>query len=98
EGTHPAFYALNERLKGDGKSTAFELHLANALWAQKGFPFQKRFLQLTLNYHAAGLKEVEFSNNPDEACRIINEWVEKETKRRIQELFNSSDLTPNTRL
>src|SRR5206468_4257419 len=38
----------------------YELSVANAIWAQKGFPWEKAFLDLTRKHYGAGTVEVDF--------------------------------------
>ncbi len=98
EGTHPALQRLTRMLRADGKASAFELCLANALWGQKGFGFRTDFLQLLRRHHEAGFNEVDFLGDAAGARKIINDWVEKETNNRIKDLLAPSDVKPNTRL
>jgi serine protease inhibitor len=46
ERLHPAFGGLIADLQKDDKTRAFQLHVANALWGQQGYPFLERFLRL----------------------------------------------------
>ncbi len=98
EELHPAFARLIKELDGKGQQRPFELHSANALWGQKGYPFLPEFITLTKASYGAGLREVDFVNAADGARRTINEWVEQETRQKIKDLVPPGVLTPLTRL
>jgi serpin B len=98
---HPAFSALladTRPPQGDPKKTPYELHVANALWGQKGYTFQQDFLTLTRNNYGAGLRDVDFKAATEEARKTINAWVEEQTKDKIKELLKPGVLNPDTRL
>jgi len=93
--SHDAYKRLLERLKpGDG----YQLNVANALWGQHGFPWQKDFLSSTKANYGAGLKEVDFAKATEKARREINSWVEKQTKDKIKDLLQPGILNSLTRL
>ena len=98
EELHPAFARLIKELDGKGQQRPFELHSANALWGQKGYPFLPEFITLTKANYGAGLREVDFVNATDAARRTINEWVEQETKQKIKDLVPPGVLNDMTRL
>ena len=96
---HPAFGALVNHLNSAGrdKLRAYELTVANAIWAQKDFPWHEEFTDLTRKHYGAGLTEVNFGE-PEAARKLINEWVEKETKEKIKDLIGPNVLDPLTRM
>lgn len=90
---HPAFNALDLRLAKlkDNAEPGFELNIANAVWAQKDYPILPEYLEvLALNY-GAGVRLVDFENNPGDAVNKINRWVDKQTKGRIKQIVNQLD-------
>lgn len=95
---HPAFAELMKQLNGAGRERKFQLTIANALWGQKDYPFRADYLNLTRTYYGAGLQEVNFKDNPEEARKTINRWVEKETKDKIKDLLGDGSVTADTRL
>jgi len=95
---HPAFRTLIEELNGAGKKRGYLLSVANALWGQKGYSFQRDFLELTRKNYGAGLREVDFAGDTEAARKSINAWVEKETKDRIKDLLQPEVLDSSTRL
>ncbi len=96
---HPAFAALTKEVNGEGKEKrGYQLRTANALWGQKGYPFQADFLKLNKDNYGAGLNEVDFKGATEEARKTINAWVEKQTEDKIKELLQKDILKPNSRL
>jgi serpin B len=103
EELHAAFNALDQRLTAAEAAPDEErlrLEIANSLWAQEGFPFEESFVDLLARHYGAGLRLVDFVDDAarEQARQAINEWVEQQTKERIQELIAEGVLTPDTRL
>ena len=96
---HANFGALLSHLNGAGpdKKRGYELTTANAIWAMKGYPWRKEFLELTRKHYGAGTIEVDFAES-EAARRRINDWVEKETKDKIKELIPDGVITALTRM
>ncbi|MBI1915837.1 MAG: serpin family protein [Planctomycetes bacterium] len=92
----PAFGTPSRQI--NGKRRGYELRTANALWGQKGTDFKEAFLETTRANFGAGLKEVDFRHAPEEARKTINEWVEKQTKDRIKDLFPQGTITSEMQL
>ena len=95
---HSAFSAFLKELtaeKGpDGKPRGYQLSVANALWRQKGFTFLPAFLDLVKTNYGAGLNDVDFAKDTEGARKIINTWVEKETRDKIKDLIKPGILDP----
>jgi serpin B len=96
---HPAFGALQQQLiQGSGPKHGYQLNVANALWGQQNFGFLPDFLNLTRRDYGAGLREIDFTTDPEAARRVINTWVEQQTHDRIKDLLPQGLLTTDTRL
>src|SRR5712692_6172596 len=80
---HQVFANLSKEFHADSETQGYQLHVANALWGQKGYRFRKDFLATTKTYYGAGLNEVDFQTATEEARRTINAWVEQQTKDKI---------------
>ncbi|OPZ64926.1 MAG: Serpin (serine protease inhibitor) [Firmicutes bacterium ADurb.Bin506] len=93
---HPAFSQLNAAFNARGK--AYRLSVANALWAQNGFEFQRDFLATAKTYYGAGARIVDFAGNTESARLAINKWVEDNTEGKIIDLIAKGVLDPLTRL
>jgi serpin B len=95
-----AFASLIRQVNGDPNDSkrGYQLSTANALWGQKGYGFRPEFVKLTKDYYGAGLTELDFRADPEQARGTINAWVEKETRDKIKDLLQKGDVNPNTRL
>lgn len=98
EDIHKAFSSLNAYFNRPNKS--YQLAIANALWGQANYPFQKEFINLLNKYYEAGFNEVDFVNeeNREKARLTINKWVEDKTNNKIKELIHPEDISALTRL
>jgi serpin B len=76
----------------------YQLSVANALWAQRGYTFLDNFLQLLNNDYGAGLNQVDFKGSTEAARSTINQWVEQKTANKIKDLLQPGTLKPSTRL
>src|SRR5258706_4932041 len=64
ETLHEAFAALTAALNNSGKmgdERAFELVVANRLWAQQGFEIHPDFLNLLKSNYGAGIESMDFT-------------------------------------
>jgi len=98
---HQQFAALLEHLNGKGKSAkerGYQLSVANALWGQEKYPWEKTFLADSMKFYGAGLRQVNFARDPAGSRKIVNDWVEAETQGKIKDLIPRSAITPLTRL
>ena len=98
---HPAFDALDLALTTPAAGSApnaFTLNIANATWAQRGFPFLSSYLDLLAQDYGAGLRTVDFEGAPDPSRTAINGWVSDQTEQRIPQILPPGSIDPNTRL
>lgn len=103
---HSTFSALNLDLieRGNAEGSEAEgvppraLHVANALWGERSYPFLPDYLTLTQTQYGAGLRLVDFRGNPDAARAEINDWVADNTEDRIQNIVPEDAITEDTRL
>ncbi len=93
---HETFGKLAARLKEGSQDGAYQLDIANAIWAQKGFGFKKSFIETVVNNYAAIAKEADFVNAAEPTRKEINSWVEDKTNDKIQELIAKGILTRDT--
>jgi serpin B len=82
----------------DEKTHALALELANAAFAQTGWPIETAYLDRIAAAFGAGLRLVDFISHRTAARKTINAWVSERTKKRIPQLLGPNDLTPLTRL
>jgi serpin B len=95
---HQAMKSLMDSLRVDPDEAGYELSVANALWGQKGYGFLEEFLKTTRRNYGAGLQEVDFAAAPQAARKIINAWVEEQTREKIKDLLLPPDITRETTL
>ena len=96
ERLHPAMGALLAGM--NGTHTGYELHVADALWAQQDTNFLPAYLKLVETNYGAGFHPVDFKSAPESVRAAINQWVEKQTNDKIQNLLAPGTVTPLTRL
>ncbi|MDZ4158273.1 MAG: serpin family protein [Anaerolineaceae bacterium] len=103
---HPAFNALDQELARraelsgveDKPQTGFRLNIANTLWGQEGYVFLPEFLDLLSENYGAGLRLLDFVENPDASRLTINDWVAQQTEQKIKDLLQPGSLNRDTRL
>ena len=85
------------RLDYDDKKPAYQLSMVNALWGQENYPFSEDFKSDMNKKMSAKFESLDF-NKSEPARKIINDWVEEQTKTRIKNLIPQGVITPLTRL
>jgi serpin B len=98
ESIHAANAKLLAGLSGTREKQGYELAVANALWGQRGCKWVPDFLSLLKTGYGAGLEEVDFAGDTEGARKIINAWVEKQTRDKIKDLIQQGVLNNMTRL
>jgi len=97
---HPAFNALDQQLQTTAQmedEPPFRLNIANSLWGQKDYPFLAEFLDTLARNYGAGMNIVDYGQ-PEQARKIINDWVAGQTEDKIQDLIPEGALDTLTRL
>jgi len=106
ESTFEAFNALDleldrrgsEQLQADEKGDPFELSVVNQAWGRIGFEFLQPYLDVLAVNFGAGLRLMDFTNDPDGSRVVINDWVAEQTKDRILDLLPEGSISPATAL
>lgn len=93
---HPAMGALLADM--NAPHPGYDLHVADALWAQQDARFLPSYLSLMQSDYGADFHRVDFKTQPEAVREAINRWVEQQTNNRIQNLIGPGVLTPMTRL
>ncbi|MGD0940889.1 MAG: serpin family protein [Terracidiphilus sp.] len=96
ERLHPALGALLGDL--NAAHQGYQLHIANALWAQQDYRILDDFLRLNKADYGAGFNRVDFKSAPEAARLTINRWVERKTEDKIKNLIQQGVLDSSTRL
>ena len=76
----------------------YELRIANALWAEKTYPFRRSYLDALQPIYGAVLHPVDFKHNSEPVRVEINRWAEQQTNDRIKDLIPRGALDNHTRL
>ena len=77
----------------------YELRVANALWAEKTYPFSPAYLETIHKYYGTGgAFPVDFKGDPEGERKKINAWVEQQTNNRIRDLMPAGSIDAVTRL
>ena len=101
---HAAFNSLEQELAGRGKiadedkGNPFTLNVTNAIWGQLNYGFLDSYLDLLAENYGAGLRVLDFINNPEGSRDTINEWVSDQTGGRIRDLIPEGSSNALTRL
>jgi len=80
------------------KEKKYKLSTANALWAQKGYPFLKEYTEGIERYYGGKISTLDFAMDSENARKTINKWVEEQTNNKIKDLIPSGVLNALTRL
>lgn len=80
------------------KEKAYELSTANALWAEKNYPFLEEYTGTVENYYAGKVTNLDFITDAENSRQTINSWVEKQTKDKIKNLLPQGSIDHLTRL
>lgn len=94
--THPAFTELDVKLDQIQKKGKLQLHIANSLWPQKDYRFLPEYLSLMKEHYGVFVTPVDYERATEKARKIINKWVEDETKEKIKTIIRQGDLDPLT--
>lgn len=92
--------ALASRGQGakDSNGDPFKLKVTNALWVKLGFNLLDAFLDTLAQEYGAGLKGLNFTEDPEGARKIINDWVAAQTEDKIKDLLPQGSIQSNTAL
>ncbi|MDD4127896.1 MAG: serpin family protein, partial [Methanomicrobium sp.] len=90
------FMEINKGINaGDSE---YELSVANALWAEKTYPFLDSYIKTAEEYYSANTTNLDFINQPEESRLTINGWAEEKTHEKITDLIPEGMIDSSTRL
>ena len=93
---------LKERLSKDlpdyveGDKTSFVV--ANRLFGQSGYTYEKAFLNACKNGFNAPFEALDFNNASEQSRQHINQWVKQATKERINNILPVGSITKDTNM
>jgi serpin B len=79
----------------ESPSEDFQLHIANAIWAQTGFDIRPEFRDLLAKEYGSACLNLDFSDSASASGRI-NAWVSDQTSGKIRDLFSPESLPQRT--
>jgi serpin B len=88
------FEKYSHSLQEINGSESYELRSANKLFLAKRLKLRDCIAHL----FEEDVQALDFAADPEAARQNINNWVEIQTKRQIQELIPQDKITPNTEL
>jgi serpin B len=95
-GRRLGFAGLNAGINSGDPS--YSLHTANALWAERTYPFLTEYVGTAEHYYSAKTTNLDFKGHPEDSRITINTWVEDKTEDRIRDLIPAGVIDPMTRL
>jgi serpin B len=90
------FFGLNAGINSGDPS--YSLRTANALWAEKTYPFLTEYIATAERSYGAKTTNLDFKGHPEDSRITINNWVEDRTEDRIKDLIPAGVIDPMTRL
>ena len=92
EGTAEVYERLNHGGAG------YTLHTANALWAEKTYPFLPAYTGMAKKYYAADTVNLDFRHDLEGSRAAINAWTENQTEGKIRNLLPAGSIKTVTEL
>lgn len=75
-----------------------KFRIANRLFGDKSYPFRASFTKDCSDYYSAPTDLLDIKNNPENARKHINNWVEKQTEKKIKNLLPPRSVSRDTKL
>lgn len=82
--------------KHGGTGEPIVLTVANRLFGQRDYAFRPAFLELLADTYGAPFQPSDFVHNAAGETKIINAWVEEQTRERIRNLIPENALNRST--
>ena len=92
----PSFAKLFSQI--NPQNATYQLSTANALWAQKSYPFDANYIKTVETYYGGKSTNLDFVGDTEGSRQTINSWVSSKTNAKIPELFAKGTLDETTRL
>lgn len=80
------------------KDKKYQLHTANALWAQKNYLFLEDYFKSVEKYYGGKITNLDFVKETEKSRLTINKWVEGQTNDKIKDLVPPGSVDRDTRL
>ena len=97
EDVHLALKSLQEAILEMGHDN-LELKIANQIWGHNELEETAEFKENSLEFYNSPIAKVDFKWSSEEARKEINNWVEKNTARKIKGFLPPGSVNQDTRL
>jgi serpin B len=96
---HAAFnYLALELAKRASDDNNFKLDIVNDIWGQKNYKFLDTYLDTLAENYGAGLRVLDFINDPEGARQVINDYIFDQTNKLIKDLIPEGSINTLTRM
>ena len=92
-----SFKSVIDLFGNQSKVKPYQFSLANRILAQNDFPILDEYKLNLRDYFNADIILVDFNREGEKATNEVNDWVKKQTKNKIEKLFEEP-LDPRTKL
>ena len=90
QATHAFVTNLNE-----GMANSVQLNTANKIYPRFGYSLDNAFVDKIRKGFGGDVEELDYAQK-EQAAKVINDWVESQTAKKITNLIPSSAITPDT--
>ncbi len=90
------FGALYNQINNEAKE--YQLNTANALWAQKDYPFLKEYIDVIEQSYGGEITNLDFVRETEKSRETINKYIEERTNNKIKNLIPQGALSSLTRM
>lgn len=87
--TATEYFERNKQLLSNAGETT--LTIANQIYVHQHYSLNPTFKQVAVKKFSSGIESVDFCNS-DESARIINNFVEEKTRKKIRDIIEASSI------
>jgi serpin B len=95
---YSAFNKLDLHLNRNDTNNSYIFSVVNALWPEKSYSFEQSYLDTIKTSFDSGLRLMDYLNESEKSRTIINDWVQKSTNEKIQEIVPPGAIDQHTKL
>ena len=98
---NPAFKAhgtISSILNSTGGLNGYQLRTVNRIWGDQTLEISQEYAQLLQNVFHAGISQLDFEKQPDQARLTINKWAAEQTNNKIRDLLSQGQIKQDTRM
>jgi serpin B len=96
---HAAFnYLALELAKRTTGEENFNLKVVNDIWGQRDYKFLDAYLDTLAENYDAGLRVLDFENDPEGSRQVINDYIYEQTNKLIKDLIPEGSINTLTRM